>query len=231
MQGPGWASSSQFRPDSPGISGPSTALCSQRRRRSCGVGQRAWGGALLWLPASSGGQDAWSAVPAVTAVATHPCWEVGPGGAGLFTAAPLVLTRSRGPAGITPQTRFRGPAAGLSDPPGKRWAGVTPEGLMLLLGLTLPPGDHARGLPAWLRPPSTGLEGTLGGGCLTPPHPHPGWAPGRAGPWESCPALPLGVGIGGGRTRDPTRCCPLSWVGEMTLRGSRSLPELQAPGG
>ena len=44
-----------------------------------GGGQRAWGGALLWLPASSGGQDAWSAVPAVTAVATHLCWAVGLG--------------------------------------------------------------------------------------------------------------------------------------------------------
>ncbi|KAM7245660.1 hypothetical protein CapIbe_001958 [Capra ibex] len=35
-----------------------------------------------------------------------------------LTAAPLVLPGSCGPAGITPQTRLRGPAAGLSDPLG-----------------------------------------------------------------------------------------------------------------
>ena len=143
----------------------------------------------------------------------------GPGGAGLFTAAPLVLTRSRGPVGITLQTRFRGPAAGLSDPPGKRWAAVTPEGLMPLLGLTLPPGDHTRGFPAWLRPPSAGLEGTLGG---LPP----GWAPGRAGPWGSCHALPCPWGGHWGRAHSG----PHSLLSPLLVRGDDP-PWKQVPAG
>ena len=151
-----------------------------------GGGQRAWGGALLWLPASSGGQDACSSVPAVTAVATHPCWEVGPGGAGLFTVAPLVLTRSRGPVGITLQTRFRGPAAGLSDPPGKRWAGVTPEGLAASGSHPAPRGPCPRPprlvAPALRKPggdlggccPPAGLQAGLGHGGHAMPCPAPG---------------------------------------------------------
>ena len=103
---------------------------------------------------------------------------------------------------------------------------VSPQRAWPLLGLTLPPGDHARGLPAWLRQPSASLEGTLEGAA-----PRLGSRQGWAMGVMPCPALPLGVGIGGGHTRDPTRCCPLSWFGGLTLRGSRSLPELQAPGG
>lgn len=140
-----------------------------------------------------------------------------------LTAAPLVLPGSCGPAGITPQTRLRGPAAGLSDPLGKRWAGVTPVGLTSLLGLSLPPGDHARCLPAWLCPPSAGLEGTLGGLA-------PAGLQAELGHWTMpCPAL------GGGRqgrvhSGSHSLLCPLLGWG-MILHGSRTVPELQAPGG
>lgn len=65
---------------------------------------------------------------------------------------------------------------------------------MPLLGLTLPPGDHARGLPTWLRLPSAGLEGDPGVGC---------------------PPAGLQAGLGHGGHALP---CPWGWAsGEGTL--------------